>query len=180
MKAQAVSRAGSFLALDLFCGECYAEMSPCGKYRYTLLRQLNGGNRTCVFIMLNPSTADAHKDDPTIRKCIGFTKRLGYDILKVVNLYAYRATKPKDLAHAHDPVGPLNDQHILATVRDAALVLCAWGTYDPYMRARAVVEMLDEHGPLMALGLSKNGHPRHPLYMPYECDLIKFNSAHRP
>src|SRR5437870_4841901 len=105
-----------------------AVISPCGKFRYRLTRQWGEG-AALPFVMLNPSTADAEQDDPTIRKCVGFAKRMGYDGIEVVNLYAYRATKPADLKKAGYPRGPENDRHIEAALVEshANSVICAWG-----------------------------------------------------
>src|SRR4051812_49823510 len=85
-----------------------AVISACGAYRYVLTRQVGGGVRRATFIMLNPSTADASNDDPTIRRCIGFAQRWGCGQLAVLNLFAYRATDPADLKRASEPVGPEN------------------------------------------------------------------------
>src|SRR6185369_17379869 len=98
-----------------------AVISKCGKYRYSLRREWIGGAGTVCFIMLNPSTADASVDDPTIRRCIGFAQRWGYQILEVVNLYAYRATRPRDMFAAADPVGPENEYYLCKAALGAGL-----------------------------------------------------------
>src|SRR5262245_44648837 len=85
-----------------------AVISNCGRYRHVLTRQVGPGTRTATFILLNPSTADARVNDPTIRRVIGFTRQWGYDRLTVLNLFAVRATDPADLKRADDPVGPEN------------------------------------------------------------------------
>ncbi len=143
-----------------------AYISDDGQYRYSLTREVAPGARygTCTFVMLNPSTADATQDDPTIRRCIGFACAWGFERLKVVNLYAYRATNPRDLWLADDPVGPEND-HVLSLVFGGSdLLIAAWGCH-------AKTERVDEIlawpiRPRLCLGLTKDGAPRHPLYLP--------------
>jgi hypothetical protein len=105
----------------------WADLSPCGTYRYLLGRRIGGGDRVGLWVMLNPSTADANEDDATIRRCIGFARREGCGLLEVVNLFAYRATDPAALRLADDPVGPANDHFISKAVERAALVVVAWG-----------------------------------------------------
>lgn len=144
-----------------------AIISSDGVYRYTLERSWQPGF-SLPFVMLNPSTADAEHDDPTIRRCIGFAKRENYDGLLVVNLYAYRATDPREIRRAVDPVGPENDeylQRVFTTARRAsAPVVVAWGANpDPY-RLRQVLR-LAEGVDLRCLGTTAGGDPRHPLYV---------------
>jgi len=150
-----------------------AKLSDDGMYRYALIRRWQGtpGDRPCTFIMLNPSTADADLDDPTIRRCVGFARALGCAGLAVVNLYAYRATKPADLWRANDPVGPEADHFLtLAAERSARLgspLIAAWGVGAKPPRVAAVLELVKAVGAeLTALGTSKDGAPRHPLYLP--------------
>ena len=141
-----------------------AVISACGRYRYRLWRRWSDGP-TCVFIMLNPSTADAESDDPTIRRCIGFAKREGCGGLVVANLFAFRATSPRDMMAADDPVGPENDNH-LRWCADLATgpVIAGWGAHGSFRgRDAAVRRMLD--GKAMHLGLTAAGQPRHPLYL---------------
>ena len=143
-------------------------ISPCGLYRYLLLRDWRNGP-TVNFVMLNPSTADATQDDPTIRRCAGFAKAWGYGTLAVTNLYAFRATNPAELQRAADPVGPANDDTIKAVALDSALVVCAWGALGG-ARAAVVERMLGRLGvQLYSLGMTKGGQPRHPLYLPARC-----------
>lgn len=115
--------------LDLFTPGNVAQFSPCAKYRYLLTREGLGGTGTCLFIMLNPSTADAMVDDATIRRCSGFAQRWGYARLEVANIYAYRSTDPRALRDLADPVGPENDQYIAEAVARADKVVCAWGAH---------------------------------------------------
>ena len=147
-----------------------ATISPCGAYRYTLSREWLTGYGRVVFVMLNPSTADATKDDRTIRRCIGYAQAWGAGALDVVNLYAFRATKPADLWRATDPVGPDNDAHIAATVRaeHVTKVIAAWGKNAKPDRILAVTRIVRDWNPraLHALRVSKDGTPNHPLYLP--------------
>jgi hypothetical protein len=145
-----------------------AVISPCGRYRYVLHRELPQPLRwvkPALFIMLNPSTADATQDDPTIRRCIGFAKYWGCTSLTVVNLFALRSTDPSGLAIDHDPVGPDNDTHIAEQIRlhSLGVIVGAWGAH-PFARKRAE-EVMQKHGPFSCLGTTKAGAPRHPLYV---------------
>ena len=158
-----------------------AVISSCGRYRYRLTRLLETGEGTIVFIMLNPSTADAAQDDPTIRKCVGFAKKLGRQCVEVVNLFAWRATDPKELmrqAAHHDIVGPENDWFVIqeALSRDA-LFVAAWGGHARSypQRVRDVIKLLRYAKPV-CLGYTKDRHPRHPLMLPYATEL----EAYRP
>ena len=139
-----------------------ARLSDCGHYRYALGRRWGAGARA-VFVMLNPSTADAERDDPTIRRCIGFAARWGFGALTVVNLYSWRATRPADLRRARDPVGPGGDEAIERATLGAALVVAAWGAHGDWRGRGAQVasRLSDPH----ALGLTRSGAPRHPLYV---------------
>jgi hypothetical protein len=115
--------------------------------------------------MLNPSTADAKQDDPTIRRCMGFARRWRYGGIVVVNLFAYRATHPCELLQACDPVGPDNDSAL--TLHTAGhRVIAAWGRYGRFQgRAGDVLRLLGGHV-VECLGTTRQGHPRHPLYVP--------------
>lgn len=140
-----------------------ASFSECRTYRYTLTRQWGEG-RPVVFIGLNPSTADESADDPTIRRCVGYATGWGYKGLVMVNLFAYRATDPKIMAQAHDPIGPANDTILEATCAEAALVVAAWGVGGSLQRRDARVKAMISD--LHVLRLTKDGHPGHPLYLP--------------
>lgn len=143
-----------------------AEISPCGQYRYTLTRVtdvLPLERHTMLFIMLNPSTADALQDDPTIRRCISFARRENCTDLTVVNLFALRATDPKELLTHADPVGPLNDERIAEMVAKHEIIVAAWGAH-PFAKKRAQ-NLLNKFGPFKCLGTTKDGSPRHPLYV---------------
>jgi hypothetical protein len=138
-----------------------------GPYRYLLGRRWGRG-APALFVMLNPSTADDVRDDPTIRRCIGFARRWRAPALEVVNLYALRATDPRDLfAHAA-PVGPDNDDAIRAAAARAATIVVAWGAHgarDPARVAR-VIALLGRRA-VACLGANAGGSPRHPLFVPY-------------
>lgn len=152
-----------------------ATISADGKYRYDLTRyDKSAGDLTspCIFIMLNPSTADAEKDDATIRRCRGFARSWGYGRLIVLNLFAFRATKPDELKKVDDPVGPLTDDFLRRYLKIASrwngLIVCAWGTHGVYRgRCAFVLDTIEAMGCRpMALRVTKDGHPSHPLYLP--------------
>jgi hypothetical protein len=151
-----------------------AELSEDGVYRYELTRRWSTAPRD-VWIMLNPSTADADLDDPTIRRCIGFSRRWGAGAISVVNLFALRAVDPNALRRHPDPIGPDNDTAIARAVQVArgtgGRVIAAWGTHVMTVhRARRVRPLIGE--PLLALGLTRGRHPRHPLYVRGDAQLI--------
>jgi hypothetical protein len=119
-----------------------------------------------LWVMLNPSTADAEVDDATIRRCKSFTTRFGFREMVVVNLYAYRATDPAELLTVEDPVGAENDAWLYEAARRASRVVLGWGGSADPARARAVAEILTVDNPVLyCLGTNKDGSPRHPLYL---------------
>lgn len=148
-----------------------ALISPCGAYRYWLARVWEMRKPILIWIMLNPSTADANLDDPTIRRCMSFARENGYGGILVVNLFAFRATKPEDMKAAADPIGPDNDdwlQRVFEYAKDTnSNVACGWGVHGALRdRDWAVAERAEIAGltPL-CLGHSKEGSPKHPLYI---------------
>ncbi len=146
-----------------------ANISPCGKYRYLLWRTW-GKQQPLVFIMLNPSTADANQDDATIRVCMGRARRMKVGGIIVANVFAFRATKPSDLFAAADPVGPLNSSEILHAITiPNRMVIAAWGDHGMYRHGWLAVrqEAKDCGQPLHALRLTKAGTPCHPLRIAY-------------
>jgi hypothetical protein len=147
-----------------------AEYSDCETYRYTLTRVWDGGGPRAAFVMLNPSTATEVQNDPTVERCERRARALGFGAFRVLNIFAYRATDPRVMRAAADPVGPGNDAAILAALPWADRVICAWGTHGAHLdRGAQVAAMLRAAGaPLWHLGLSKAGHPKHPLYIGYE------------
>ncbi len=142
-----------------------AEFSECLQYRYALGRQFKHGVGRCLFVMLNPSTADADLDDPTIRRCMNYAHEWGFCRLVVVNIFAWRSTDPKVLKKLPDPIGPQNNATIIREADKADLVICAWGAHGKlYGRGRIVRAVLDDRH-TCHLGLTKAGQPKHPLYL---------------
>lgn len=166
-----------------------AVVSNDGKYRYKLSRCWTPGINRAVWIMLNPSTADAVEDDATIRRCISFAKRWGCGGIEVYNLFALRSRHPAIIEMAHDPVGPDNDRWLIAAAQGEGKIIAAWGACQTPLqlrRANEVIEFLvrDRHVLLSALGFTKGGHPRHPLYVRSDGPLFPFftpleSSRHR-
>ncbi len=146
-----------------------ATFSECGAYRYRLSRIWNPALPLCTFIMLNPSTAGALADDTTITRCIGFSMEFGCGGLIVVNLFAFRATNPKDMFGVADPIGPGNDAAIADAAKTDGPVICAWGANGWHMgRDQQVLALLEARGTRpMSLKVTKDGFPGHPLYLPY-------------
>jgi hypothetical protein len=143
--------------------------SPCERYRYALTRVWDDRGARLLCVMLNPSTATEVQNDPTVERCERRARALGYGAFRVCNIFAWRDTDPRAMRAAADPIGPGND----AAIRDGAAwadrVLCAWGTHGAHLgRGAAVATLLRDTGrPLCHLGLSKAGHPKHPLYIAY-------------
>lgn len=140
-----------------------ANISECGRYRYSLWRQWTAGP-SVMFIGLNPSTADAMIDDPTIRRCIGFARAWGYGGLIMTNLFAWRDTAPRNMMAAGDPARPDNDRALQASQEKASLTVAAWGAHGTYLDRDVVVRKMLPR--LHYLRLTKDGHPGHPLYLP--------------
>ena len=183
--------------------DCGAEITGDGRYRYKLWREwrnhpkpakwdfykdgngkpiLDGGGHSIgwpvpvLFIMLNPSTANEEDDDPTIRKCVGFARRWGYDRVEVVNLFAFRATDPRILLRLQDkdePYGVRNQAVVERSAADAGLIVCAWGAHGGHLgQDQTILGWLDRVGkPLHTLGFTKGGQPRHPLMLSYDTRL---------
>ncbi|MFT2213967.1 DUF1643 domain-containing protein [Rhizobium giardinii] len=142
-----------------------ATISACGAYRYRLERQWDANKSKVAFIMLNPSTADAEQDDPTIHRCMAFAKAWGFGGLIVGNLFALRSTDPKVLYSHEDPIGVDNDKHLSAIARSSMKIICAWGTHGAFRdRGREVAHKLEFFN-LSVLKLTADGHPGHPLYI---------------
>lgn len=161
-----------------------AVLSPDGRYRYRLERHTPGSAQKVLWVMLNPSTADHEQDDPTIRKCAGFTARLGYQSFMVGNLAALRATDPKDVWAAarrgEDISGPDNIQHLRAMFEEAAVVVAAWGAH-----GSRLVHLIGHVDGLawsfgkqpVNLGSCANGHPKHPLMVGYDDGMAHLRSG---
>lgn len=158
-----------------------ALISDCGDYRYWLSRKWGEGP-PCLFIMLNPSTADADKDDPTIRRCISFAKNNGYGELIVVNLFAYRSANPLALRKIFNHKFETNDAYIkelaLGVVDKGGICIAAWGFSGTYMNACEIAKKLfiDLGVPLYCLGITtaKSPQPKHPLYLPANTQIIRY------
>ncbi|EAQ03802.1 hypothetical protein OB2597_11181 [Pseudooceanicola batsensis HTCC2597] len=146
-----------------------AVYSECELYRYALTRVWEPSGRRVLFIMLNPSVATEIQNDPTVERCERRARVLGYGGFRVVNIFAFRATDPKVLKRAPAPIGPENDRTICDGVAWAEDVIAGWGAHGAHLgRGAAVAAMLGRLGcQAMHLGLSKQGHPRHPLYIAY-------------
>jgi hypothetical protein len=155
-----------------------ALLSECGQYRYRLWRLWDDLAPVMVWVMLNPSTADADVDDPTIRKCIGFAKQHRHGGIIVVNLFAWRATDPKELPKAAAPVGPENDQHIMWAVNAPliATVVGGWGRNKfAERRATYVRVMIQARRDIKCFRRNGDGSPQHPLYLPYTAPLLSLH-----
>ncbi len=147
-----------------------------GPYRYLLWRTVPGGEGRVCFVMLNPSVADAARDDPTLRRCLGFARAWGFGALDVCNLFAYRTTDPAALASARDPVGPRNDRYLARAFGRATLVVAAWGA-GGVLGGRAGEVAAAARCELRCLGLTKGGQPRHPLYVRAATPLVAFEAT---
>jgi hypothetical protein len=141
-----------------------AAFSPCRRYRYALWRSWDSARPRVLFIGLNPSTADERSDDPTLRRCMRFARDWGYGGMCTGNLFAFRATEPKAMLSAADPVGPKNDAWLRRLADEAALVVAAWGNHGAYRSRSTVVRGL--LGELHCLAVNQSGEPAHPLYQP--------------
>jgi hypothetical protein len=146
-----------------------AVYSGCERYRYALTREWAPERGRLLCVMLNPSTATEAQNDPTVERCERRARALGYGAFCVCNIFAFRATDPKVMRAAADPVGPGNDAAIAEGAAWADRVLCAWGTHGAHLGRGPAVEALlrATRRPLCHLGLTKEGHPRHPLYVGY-------------
>lgn len=165
-----------------------AVMSGCGTWRYRLWRSWRipfevGPERVAVFIGLNPSTATAEQDDPTVRRCVGFALDWGMTGMEMLNLYGFRSTDPKGLWGADDPVGPETDRYLVDAAAEADIVVACWGAFPQATeRSTTVVSMLVDAGvQVMTLGdKTKDGHPRHPLYLKKSATLRPWEGILRP
>lgn len=136
-------------------------------YRYALWRVWDDSLPLVLFVMLNPSTADAELDDPTIRRVVGFAKAWGYGGAVVVNLFGFRATSPKVLKTAADPVGPDNDRYIREFCPPGTPVICAWSQDGSFKnRGNEVYGLIRECGGVPYYLKLTKAEPWHPLYLP--------------
>lgn len=154
----------------LFDMEKDADLSEDGVYRYELVRRWSVDPMVC-WVMLNPSTADADLDDPTIRRCMGFASTWGCGGIRVVNLFALRATDPKEIKRHHAPIGDRNGTAIMRAIQapDTSFVVAAWGASNPYPGVSSIGHVRTHaqrsERALLCLGTTKGGAPRHPLYV---------------
>ena len=151
-----------------------AVYSDCERYRYLLTRVWDPARPRALFVMLNPSTATEVQNDPTVERCERRARTLGFGAFRVTNIFAWRATDPKEMRAQPDPVGPENDRAILESVDWAAgpgaRIVCAWGAHGAHLARGAAVERLlrNTGRDLFHLGLTKAGDPKHPLYIGYD------------
>lgn len=152
-----------------------AVLSECGVYRYELRRAWDLDLPSLLWVMLNPSTADAASDDPTINRCAGFSAAWGYGGMTVANLYALRATDPGEVLIHDDPVGPENDTYLGRLADAHPVTVAAWGAHGRFRgRGAAVVDRLRRATTLYHLGLTTSRQPKHPLYLPAGTKLVRF------
>lgn len=150
-----------------------ASISECGRYRYALYREWEpSALMPIMWLMLNPSTADADTDDPTIRRCIGFSKAWGYGALYVGNLYGIRSTNPSILltTGADEARGPENIASLCHMADRSALIVAAWGVHG----GKAFPRGVNKPGGVWCLGTTKHGSPKHPLYVKGDTALQEF------
>lgn len=155
-----------------------AVFSSCEKYRYRLWRYWDKSKKHAVFIMLNPSTADWTKNDPTVERCQRRAQAMGYGGIEVLNVFALRSTDPRALKKADDPIGPRNDWEIRKVVvhDGVGIIICGWGTHiSGSGRSEEIRRILTEAGVrAFSLGLTKGGEPKHPLYIGYDVTPERF------
>lgn len=144
--------------------------SDCEAYRYSLTRVWDPAGRKVMFVMLNPSTASELRNDPTVERCERRARTLGFGAFQVTNIFAWRATEPKAMRAAPDPEGPDNGAAVLSGANWADQIIAAWGVHGEHRKQGVTMRaMLEQAGHrLFHLGLTKAGHPRHPLYLRYD------------
>ena len=162
---------------ELASSSAGAVFSDCTSYRYCLWRRWDGQLPTMVWVLLNPSTADASLDDPTVLRCVRFARAHQHGGVILVNLFAWRATDPRELRQQRDPVGPDNDVYIDWACRVSALntIVAGWGAHAfAAQRAQDVRDLIAcaSKRPIQCFGTSKAGHPRHPLYLSSDSELV--------
>lgn len=147
------------------------------RYRYTLWRKWGDRHKLVNFVMLNPSTADEKVLDPTVTRCVNYAHDWGYDGAYVTNLFALRSTDPRELYSCHDPVGLWNDTYLLETAKSCQLIVVAWGAHGKLKRRGIEVgKMLQPFEP-QCFALTKEGMPRHPLYLRKSAELMPFRTS---
>ena len=162
--------------------ESGATFSPCRRWRYLLWRRWDASGPVANFLMLNPSTADEHKLDPTCSRARDYAERWGYGALIVTNIFSFRNTNPDRMKAAKDPIGPENDAAIVKAARESAIVVCAWGNHGRFLgRSTKVLEKLRANGiALHTLRVNANGEPAHPLYLPGKLKPISWGFSPPP
>ena len=169
-------------------GTCYplnaCVFSDCRKYRYTLDHDegdlFSASKGYAAWIGLNPSIADERQLDPTLRRILGFTKQLGLQRFVMLNLFALVSTDPEVMLKHADPIGALNDHHIVKTCEGAAAVVCCWGSHGTHLgRAESISNLVAPFN-LNCLGVTGDGQPHHPLYLPGNARLQPYSPASNP
>jgi hypothetical protein len=155
--------------------ESGAVFDTSGRYRYSLWREWSAYHQRIVFILLNPSTANEQRDDPTIRRCIGFARAWKFGSVEVVNLFAHRSTDARELLKVDDPVGDENDLFLIRAVARCSTVVVGWGSRGTLLgRDRQVMSLLTGKKNVFCLGITKEGQPRHPLYVKGDTSLVPY------
>lgn len=156
-----------------------AVFSPCRKYRYHLSQIWDDKKPPMLWLMLNPSTADEVQNDPTVERCERRARMWGYGGSEVFNIFAYRATDPKDMRAHRDPIGPDNDEWIRKFARRSvrSIGVCGWGEHGAHLgRGKAVMKILQEESAIVhALKVNASGHPKHPLYVAYKAKPVIYS-----
>ncbi|HBC85953.1 MAG TPA: hypothetical protein DCZ94_03260 [Lentisphaeria bacterium] len=149
--------------------------SPDRKYRYVLKHRWDDlmPEKACMWIGLNPSTADEQQLDPTLRRIRGFCITHEFNCFYMLNIFAFRATDPKIMKKESDPTGPENDRWLKEISDKCTLVVACWGTHGKHIgRSDAVIKLFSSHDKtLHCLGKTKEGYPVHPLYIPADAEL---------
>ncbi len=160
--------------MTIVASDSGAQFSRCRRWRYLLWRRWDPARPAANFLMLNPSTADERRLDPSCTRARNFAERWGYGALIVTNVFGWRATDPGEMKAARDPVGAGNDAAIVRAAREAAVVVCAWGNHGAHLeRAASVHSLLRGTGVrLHYLRMNGAGHPAHPLYLPGALDPV--------
>ena len=145
-------------------------------YRYNWARRLSNEPGRMLCIGVNPSKADEDRSDNTVTRCCNFARRFGYGVLEMANLNAFRATDPKDMKAASDPVGPDNDFHLREAIRRCDLIVPAWGIHGAFMdRDQEVLEIIRREGKVpYCFGKTKDGYPRHPSRLANSTELVRY------
>ena len=151
--------------------ESSADISDDGLYRYWLSRRLGMGERTILFVGLNPSKADGQTDDPTIVRCVGFARSWEFDWFFMGNLNAWRTTDPKRLPKGIEAVGDRNQEALKWMAQRAEIVVAAWGSNPLNDYARTLAKMILEMPHTRCLGQNQDGSPKHPLYLRRDVEL---------